>query len=249
VPKAGKQALVLWLIALALIFTALFLFAGVPRTAEGAGETFGRVFAQTGLAALACWLLARGKTPGWSWTRFAGTYVLILIALGLLVSMGRARAAEPWPFQVRFPDGWSSERLAGLSSMPQDEDLGVRSRATWEGLDGEALIEIACASLDPGDQPDVDVQLHKVESAMISVLTEHLLRIDAGEVESLLLRRRKWRTVTLRANDPEGTRFVETIAVATSRNCLLVSSMAGTPEAFAKQQSKFTVVLDSLSAD
>jgi hypothetical protein len=249
VPKAGKQALVLWLIAFALILAVLFFSLGVPQTADGAGEAFGRVFAQTGFASLACWLLARGKIPAWSWARFSGTYALIFIAIGLLAAMGRARADEPWPFEVRFPEGWSSERLAGLSSAPQDKDLGVRSRATWEGLDGKVLIEIACAARDPGDHPDVDAQLHKVATAMVGILTEHLLEIDVGEVESLSLRSREWRTVTLRAHDNEGAKFAEAIAVATSGNCLLVSSMAGTPEAFADQQLKFAAVLESLTFD
>jgi hypothetical protein len=246
VPKAGKQALVLWLIALALIFALLFLFSGVPRTAEGAREAFGRVFAQTGLAALACWLLARRKTPGWSWARFTGIYVLICIALGLLAATGRARAAEPWPFEVRFPEGWSTERLEGLSSSPQDRDLGVRSRATWKGSDGMALIEIACAAHHPGDHPDVDAELHKVAAAMVETLSEHLAETDLGETESLSLAHREWRTVVLRAHDKMDVKFVETIAVATSRNCLLVSTMAGTPVAFAQQQSKFATVLGSL---
>jgi hypothetical protein len=236
VPKAGKQALVLWLIAFALILAVLFFSLGVPQTADGAGEAFGRVFAQTGFASLACWLLARGKIPAWSWARFSGTYALIFIAIGLLAAMGRARADEPWPFEVRFPEGWSSERLAGLSSAPQDQDLGVRSRATWKGADGIALIEIACAAQHPGDHPDVDAELHKVATAMVSALTEQLGKIDVGEMESLSLTRRKWRTVALRAHGDEGSPFLETIAAATSRNCLLISIMAGTPEAFAQQQ-------------
>ena len=90
----AKQALACWIAALALIVAALFAFLGVPGSPEGAGEAVGRVFANTGIAALLGWLLARRNTPPWSWGRFVLVYVALVVALAVVANAGRARAAE-----------------------------------------------------------------------------------------------------------------------------------------------------------
>ncbi len=89
----AKQVLVCWFAALALLVAALFAFVGAPGSPEGAGEAVGRVFANTGIAALICWLLARRKAPPWSWSRFALVYVALVVALAAVASAGRAHAA------------------------------------------------------------------------------------------------------------------------------------------------------------
>jgi len=95
--KPAKQALTFWLTATALILLVLFSVLGAPRTPDGAGELVGRVLAQTGLAALLAGWLARRRNPPWSWLRFGLVYVIAVVALGLLASMGRARADEALP--------------------------------------------------------------------------------------------------------------------------------------------------------
>jgi peptidoglycan/LPS O-acetylase OafA/YrhL len=93
-PLVAKQALVCWFAALGLIVAALFAFVGAPASPEGAGEAIGRVFANTGIAALICWLLARRKTPPWPWSRFALVYVGLVVVLAIVASAGRAHTAE-----------------------------------------------------------------------------------------------------------------------------------------------------------
>ena len=91
---AAKQALVCWFAALALIVAALFIFVGAPGSPDGAGEAVGRVFAHTGIAALIGWVLARRKTPPWSWGRFVLVYVAVVVVLAVVANAGRAHATE-----------------------------------------------------------------------------------------------------------------------------------------------------------
>jgi len=91
----ARQAIVCWLAALVLIVAALFVFLGAPGSPDGAGEAVGRVFANTGIAALICWVLARRKTPSWSWGRFVLVYVALVVVLAVVANAGRAHAAEP----------------------------------------------------------------------------------------------------------------------------------------------------------
>jgi len=93
-PLVAKQAIVCWIAALALIVAALFAFLGTPGSPDGAGEAVGRVFANTGVAALICWLLARRKTPPWSWGRFVLIYLGLLVGLAVVANAGRAHATE-----------------------------------------------------------------------------------------------------------------------------------------------------------
>jgi len=90
----AKQALVCWFAALALIVAALFAFIGAPGSPDGAGEAIGRVFANTGIAALICWVLARRKAPAWSWGRFVLVYAALVIVLAVVANAGRAHATE-----------------------------------------------------------------------------------------------------------------------------------------------------------
>ena len=91
---AAKQAFACWIAALALSVAALFAFLGAPGSGDGASEAIGRLFAHTGIAALFCWMIARKKTPPWSWSRFAIVYVAMFIALAVVASAGTARASE-----------------------------------------------------------------------------------------------------------------------------------------------------------
>jgi peptidoglycan biosynthesis protein MviN/MurJ (putative lipid II flippase) len=109
---AAKQALVCWFAALALIVAALFAFAGAPGSPDGAGEAMGRVFAHTGIAALICWMLARRKTPPWSWVRFVLVYVVLVVVLAIVANAGRAHAAQAQ---------WSDAISVGFSWDPQSQ--------------------------------------------------------------------------------------------------------------------------------
>jgi hypothetical protein len=91
----AKQAFACWIAAFALIIAALFAFLGAPQSAGGAGEAVGRAFAHTGFAALFCWLLARRKSPPWSWGRFLLVYVAMVFVLAVIANAGRAHAFEP----------------------------------------------------------------------------------------------------------------------------------------------------------
>ena len=91
----ARQAIVCWLAALVLTVAALFVFLGAPGSPDGAGEAVGRVFANTGIAALICWVLARRKTPSWSWGRFVLVYVALVVVLAVVANAGRPHAAEP----------------------------------------------------------------------------------------------------------------------------------------------------------
>ena len=91
---AAKQALVSWAVGLALVIVALFAVLGAPGSSEGAGEAIGRAFAHTGLAALATWMLARGKEPPWSWARFGATYLAAIVVVAIVVGAGRTARAD-----------------------------------------------------------------------------------------------------------------------------------------------------------
>jgi hypothetical protein len=118
--KPATQALTFWLIATALILLVLFSALGAPRTPDGAGEAVGRVLAQTGLAALLAWWLARRRNPPWSWLQFGSVYVIAVVALGLLTAMGRAHADEALPPTVAFAQDRTVECLADVPFAPQD---------------------------------------------------------------------------------------------------------------------------------
>ena len=123
----AKQAFVCWFAALALIVAALFAFVGAPGSPDGAGEAVGRVFAHTGIAALIGWVLARRKTPPWSWGRFVLVYVALVVVLAVVANAGRAHAAEPMvsgsicagPCASRQPSPTSSvDRPQAATSAP-----------------------------------------------------------------------------------------------------------------------------------
>ena len=91
---AAKQAFACWIVALALIIAALFIFLGAPRSPDGASEAFGRVFAHTGIAAAFCWHVARRKMPPWSWARFVFVYVAMVLVIAVVANAGRAHASR-----------------------------------------------------------------------------------------------------------------------------------------------------------
>lgn len=92
---ATKQALACWIVTLALLVAALFVALGPPKSADGAAEAIGRLFANTGIAALIGWAIARKKTPAWSWARFALVYAALVVGLAVVAGAGRAHAATP----------------------------------------------------------------------------------------------------------------------------------------------------------
>jgi hypothetical protein len=124
---ATKQALVCWVAALALIIAALFAFVGAPGSPGGAGEAIGRVFAHTGIAALICWVLARRKTPPWSWGRFVLVYLALVVVLAVVANAGRAHAVEAWA-----PEAISAAQCT--SRQPSSHSPERRNTAQTRGL-------------------------------------------------------------------------------------------------------------------
>ncbi|MEO5560158.1 MAG: hypothetical protein ABIR10_10800 [Dokdonella sp.] len=244
--KPAKQALTFWLSAAALILLALFTWLGRPHTPDGAGEAIGRVLTQTGVPALLVWWLARRRNPLWSWLQFGSAYLLAVIAFALLTTVGRARAEEPFPFEATFAQAWTVERLAGVSSAPQDQAAGVRQRVRLNGADGAAVIEIACSWLRPNDHPDVRVQLRGVVKGMSDGLSKQDMVLDEGTTSALSKGHRQWLQVNLRAHDASGTRFMQTIAMTSTESCLATVTLTGTPQAHALQSPEFASVLDHL---
>jgi hypothetical protein len=87
--QAARQGFVAWLVAFVLVVCALFAFLGAPGSAEGAGEAIGRLFAHTGVAALATWAIARNRTPAWGGVRFGLVYLAIFVVLAVVTAIGR----------------------------------------------------------------------------------------------------------------------------------------------------------------
>lgn len=244
--KPLKQALFCWVVTLAIIVLVLRLLLGSPGTSEGANEAIGRVLAHTGIAAFVTWMIARAKTPPWSWARFCGLYVAVVVIFGLLASSGRAQAAEVLPFTAQFPAEWSSEQLDGLSSAPQDRTAGVRERAQWFGADGIAVIEIACAWRTPDDKLDLQSQLLSITNVMIEGLAGQQLSVDAGQPRRLVAGR-DWLAIDLRVFDPAGTKLQQTMAVTATDTCFVVSTYSGTPVAFSLKAREFETTLKRLT--
>ncbi len=92
---SGKQALTCWVGALTVAIAALYIFIGAPKSPDAAGEAIGRLLAHTGLASLACWMLARKSQPVWSWPKFIAIYALIFIVMAFVISERPAHAATP----------------------------------------------------------------------------------------------------------------------------------------------------------
>lgn len=245
----AKQALACWIIAFALSLLALFVLLGAPASGDGMATVGGRLFAQTGLAALMVWLVARRRVPAWSWLRFAAIYTAVAIALGLIAGVGHARAAEALPFRADFSPGWSVDVLSGLSSAPQDQAAGVRNRAQWKGLDGMAVIELSCAWLGADEHPDVGAQLTKIAKGLADGYSKLGLAVETGTKRTLAKGARQWRAVDLHASDGNGPRLVQTVAITNGTRCLLTATLSGTPQAFAAQASEFESVLASLHVD
>jgi hypothetical protein len=244
--KPARQALAFWLIATALILLALVSVLGAPRTPDAAGEAIGRVLAQTGLAALLAWWLARRRNPPWSWLQFGLVYVIAVVAVALLTAKGRAHADEALPFTAVFAQDWTVERLAGVSSAQQDQAAGVRQRARWTGADGTAVIEITCSWLQPNDHPDVGVQLRGVVKGMSDGLSKQGITLDQDAVRTVQKGHRDWLQIDLRARNASGTRLVQTLAMTSTQRCLATATLSGTPQAHAQQSAQFSSVLDRL---
>ena len=249
--QPAKQALICWFSALVLIVAALRLILGAPTTPDGAGEAIGRVFANTGLAALAAWMIARKKTPPWSWPRFIVVYFAAVVIIAIVASAGRtARASEPdIPFAASFPEEWSVERLQGVSSAPMDQERGIRERARWDGADGASIIELTCSWLAPRDAPDLAEQLNRIANGLKSALSEQGLSVEAGGVKKAVIGKQPGLSVILRASRKNQTAFVQEIAVALSSRCFLSATFSGTPRAFELQLPTFVNVLGAMRFD
>jgi hypothetical protein len=247
--KPAKQALIYWLSASVLIFAAIVMLLGRPHNPDAVGEAIGQVIARTGIPALIVWWLARHRNPLWSWLQFGSIYLMVFVGFALLTVVGRVRAEEPLPFTATFPAAWSVERLAGASSAPQDLAGGVRQRARWDGADGKAVIEIACAWRENYDHPDVDEQVHGMIKGVTEMIAKHGITLEHGAIRTLLKGHRDWRVVDLRAKGASSTQFQQTAALTLTERCLVIAMLAGTPQAYALQSAEFESVLEHTHFD
>lgn len=114
----AKQALVCWVSFMVLIIGALMVFLGPPASQDGAAESIGHVIALTGFAALGSWLLARRKTPPWSWGKFVLVYMASAIVVAALAAYGnRSHAAEQqsFPFIVSHSSNFMHPKASSYS--------------------------------------------------------------------------------------------------------------------------------------
>jgi hypothetical protein len=204
------------------------------------------VIVQTGAAALIVGWLARNRRPAWSWLRFGATHIAVLVVLSLVAAVGRIQADEPLPFATTFAAGWTVERLDGVSSDPRDRDAGVRQRARWNGADGAAVIEITCSWLKRDRRPDTTIELRAAVDSLTNALASQAITLEHDTLRTLRQQPIAWLAVDLRAKDGGGTRFAQTMAMASSDRCLATATLTGSPDAFAQQSGEFAAVLERL---
>jgi hypothetical protein len=161
-----RQALICSVAAAVLAIVALFAFLGAPRSSEGAGEAIGRVLVLSAVAGLVCgWIAGRSPLP-WSWPKFVGIYltafivVLVVSAYGNSTKSDAAETAPATKLSIRWPQGWTVQHLVGISSAPEDRDLGYRERGILgDAKSPTAVIEVSCLNkpaqtLDNAEQID-----------------------------------------------------------------------------------------------
>ena len=172
--RPHQQALICSVAAAVLAIVVLFAFLGAPRSSEGAGEAIGRVIALVLVAGLVCgWIAGRSPLP-WSWPKFVGIYltavivVLVVSAYGNSTKSDAAESAPASAVSIRWPPGWTVQHLDGVSSAPEDRDLGYRERGVLgDATAPTAVIEVSC--------------LHKPERTLD----------DAEQINSILATMRK----------------------------------------------------------
>ncbi|MEO5625380.1 MAG: hypothetical protein ABIQ70_05175 [Dokdonella sp.] len=246
---AANPATAFCFIAFALSLLALVVLLRLASSAQGMAEVGGRALAQTGLAAVLVWFVARRRNPARSCFRFGATWFATVVTFGLIASVALVRAAEPLPFHVRFAPGWSAEILGGLSSAAQDEAAGVRQRAQWKGLDGIAVIELSCAWLTADEHADAGAQLAKISGGLSDGYSKFGLAVQTSASRTLAKGDRTWAAVDVHASDGNGPRLAQTVAVTSSTRCFVTATLSGTPQAFAAQAGEFEAVLDRLRVD
>jgi hypothetical protein len=247
--KPMRQVLLLWPITAALIVGALVVFLGSPGTPDGGGEAVGRVIVHTGTAAFVTWFLARRKVPEWSWLKFILVDVAALAILGVITSFGSARAADPRPFSVDFPQGWSIETLNGVSSASQDQDKCYRESARWDGPEGAVAIDITCAARVDDKRLDVEVEFASLVRDTTRSYEALDIAVNAGISKVERHGSFEWRVVDLDMANSSQVHVSQRIAVTASPGCLLAGTITGTKEAYVLQRTRFGEVLDSVQAD
>ncbi|SFN65257.1 protein of unknown function [Dokdonella immobilis] len=244
--KPARQALVLWMVGLGLAIAVLFGVLGPPRSSDGAGEALGRLLALTGCAALASWLLARNREPEWTWLRFGLVYAAAIVVIAVISSFGRASAAEPWPFSISFPAGWSVARLEGVSSAAEDLDRGVRTRGRRDDEAGTVILEIGCTTLVEGKSIDIAGEMDDVIEATDSAFEAQGIVSESARPVVEKHAGLGWRIAETTSRNAAGTQVRRTLAMSRNAHCLLVATMVGTPRAHDLQRGTFRAVLDSL---
>jgi hypothetical protein len=248
--KAGRQAWACWAVAAFGLLGLLRLALGPAGGAEGAGEAIGRLLALTGVAALATWWLARRRAPAWGWARFAGTYVLALLLLALASAFGRARAEAPlgWP-ELAVPEGWTSERLEGASSAPQDQERGRRLRQQWHGATGTVVLEATCAWLARTEVSAPGAELAKAQRHIGAAYAAQDVQVTPSPIRSAQFGGRDWRIADLQMRQQDAVVLRMRVAMARTSRCALSVMFAGAPEPFASQEARFDVALAELRSD
>jgi len=236
-----KQALGCWLASMILIIVALLAFIGLPPSADGAAQSIGRSIAHTGLAAIFSWLLARRKSPHWSWGKFILVYVVTLVVLGLITNSGRSHSVDqaPFPFSVSYSAGWKVERLEGVSSAPPDHKLGVREQAQWFEPNGRAVVSLTCAWLKEGDRPVLAEELARIVQGVTKGLEAQKLEVQSTSPSATVVAAHPGLMMELHATSKQHLVLTQLVAVTTSDRCFFSAVLATSSDAKPAQRQEF----------
>lgn len=236
------QALVCAAAGLAVSIALLFAGLGAPGSADGAGEAIGRLFAMCAIAAAICaWQAGRAAVP-WSWFRFAGTYAIVCVVLLLLAASGKARGDDVAAHSmVVWPDGWTIQRLAGLSSADADRGLGWRERAVHgDAARPDAAIELSCAT---GARGSVD--LAGIVEGLLEGYRRQGFVAAASPPSAIAGGVPRGQAVTLTANR-DGVELVQEYAAFDTPSCAVVLSYSARRGTFEKYRADYLGVRASL---
>lgn len=242
------QALSCTAAAFALAVGALFLLIGPPGS--NAGEAVGRLIALIGIAGLLCgWTASRSKQP-WSWPKFAGIYVLFCVGVLVVSAYGNNTqshaAAKPGPgFSVNWPKGWTVQHLEGVSSAPEDHDLGSRER----GLRGDvkapsAVIEVTCLHKPEREVKNAD-QLDGILSGMVKGYEAQGFEVSRSAPTPTRVGSNEALSAELRAVRGEDE-LAQSFTVAQNANCLLTLTLTAKKSEFDANQKAYADVKASV---
>ena len=168
---------------------------------------------------------------------------LLCFSISMLAGVA-ARADDTLPFDATFDEGWTVETLPGVSSAPQDRDLGLRRRGQWLGADGTAAIELTCMWLTT--PPDVRAELGKIIEGLGTAVEAKGLGFEHDAPAVRRHGTQEWHEVEARMTLAGESIGRQRVAVRVGERCFLSATLAGTPEAYALQAAAFERAIAAL---